>query len=271
MISMRKACLFFTAARPECTTDPECPLHLACIQEKCQNPCSRFSCGENAECSVRNHRATCTCRTGYEGDPYTICIERKTVWFENPSAVVTQPSISIAAGCKSDFECPDDRACIKRECQDPCLFETCGANAYCKAKAHRAICLCLENHKGDPYRQCTRYECLSDPDCPTTLACRQEKCVDPCQCAQNADCSPRNHKGICTCKTGYTGDPYGVACVKSKSENFRPMACPRKGVITLLLDQQFLSPRWRKAAMVTVNVPARRPALTESARTPALP
>jgi hypothetical protein len=129
-------------------------------------------------------------------------------------------NLLFLAGCKSDFECPDDKACIKRECQDPCLFETCGANAYCKAKSHKAICLCLENHKGDPYRACNSYECLSDPDCPATLTCRQEKCVDPCQCAQNADCSPRNHKGICTCRTGYTGDPYGVACVRSKSSIF---------------------------------------------------
>ena len=56
-----------------------------------------------------------------------------------------------------------------------------------------------------------------DPDCPDTLACRDEKCKDPCDCALNADCSPRNHRGYCTCRTGYTGDPYGVACTKSKT------------------------------------------------------
>jgi hypothetical protein len=44
------------------------------------------------------------------------------------------------------------------------------------------------------------------------LACRNEKCVDPCDCAANADCEARNHRGICTCRPGYTGDPYYEGC-----------------------------------------------------------
>ena len=68
---------FFSAPRPECTTDPECPDHLACIREKCQNPCFTTTCGVNAECRVTRHRAICYCKQGYEGDPYRICEERK--------------------------------------------------------------------------------------------------------------------------------------------------------------------------------------------------
>ena len=49
--------IYFTAPRPECTTDPECPDHLACIQEKCQNPCFTTTCGVNAQCKVTRHRA----------------------------------------------------------------------------------------------------------------------------------------------------------------------------------------------------------------------
>ena len=67
----------FSAKRPECTTDPECPDHLACIREKCQNPCFTTTCGVNAECRVTRHRAICYCKPGYEGDPYRICEERK--------------------------------------------------------------------------------------------------------------------------------------------------------------------------------------------------
>ena len=65
------------SAKPECTTDPECPDHLACITEKCQNPCFTSTCGVNAECRVIKHRATCICNRGYVGDPYRICEERK--------------------------------------------------------------------------------------------------------------------------------------------------------------------------------------------------
>ena len=120
-------------------------------------------------------------------------------------------SLSVA-GCKSDSECPLTQACINRECQDPCPFEQCGQNAECSVRNHKAKCTCLPQHKGNPYVICTPYECLIDPDCHTTKACRNEKCVDPCDCAENADCSPRNHRGICTCIPGYTGDPYGIRC-----------------------------------------------------------
>ena len=189
---------FLAAPQPECVTSPECPLHLACIQQQCQDPCTAHACGVNAECSVKNHIPLCTCLRGYEGDPKRIC--------EEP-------------GCKSDYECADDKACISKECQNPCLFADCGTNAYCEPRNHKADCLCLENHIGDPFSYCRPYECLVDDDCPTTLACRQEKCVDPCECAINAGCNPRNHRGYCTCHTGYTGDPYGVACTKSKTSH----------------------------------------------------
>ena len=71
------ACFFHLAARPECTSDPECPINLACIQEKCQDPCFTTTCGLNAQCTANNHRALCICKSGYVGDPYTICEERK--------------------------------------------------------------------------------------------------------------------------------------------------------------------------------------------------
>lgn len=122
------------------------------------------------------------------------------------------------AGCKSDSECPLTQACINRECVDPCPLERCGINAICSAKNHRAVCSCPPGYRPDPdpYIRCKQYECLTDPECPTTLACQNEKCVDPCKCARFADCSARNHRGICTCQTGYTGDPYGIACTPSK-------------------------------------------------------
>ena len=69
--------IIISAPRPECTSDPECPTHLACIQEKCQDPCFSTVCGQNAECRANNHRAICVCRTGFIGDPYTVCEERK--------------------------------------------------------------------------------------------------------------------------------------------------------------------------------------------------
>lgn len=58
--------------RPECTISAECPSSLACIKEKCRDPCSG-SCGLNAHCNVLNHNAVCICIIGYEGDPTVQC------------------------------------------------------------------------------------------------------------------------------------------------------------------------------------------------------
>ena len=121
---------------------------------------------------------------------------------------------------------PDARAILnalwikpasKGSAKNPCPFERCGLNAECSVRNHKAKCTCLPGYKGNPYDRCRQYECLRDPDCPTTKACRNEKCVDPCDCAQNADCTPRNHRGLCTCFSGYTGDPYGIRCTPSKA------------------------------------------------------
>lgn len=57
---------------PECTINAECPSNKACIREKCQDPCPG-SCGFRAICTVINHTPSCTCPSGYTGDPFTIC------------------------------------------------------------------------------------------------------------------------------------------------------------------------------------------------------
>ena len=58
--------------RPECTINPECPPHLACMQQRCRNPCDGI-CGVNAQCSVVNHNAVCSCNDNYRGDPFSLC------------------------------------------------------------------------------------------------------------------------------------------------------------------------------------------------------
>lgn len=59
--------------RPECTINPECASHLACIQQRCRDPCAGL-CGIGARCSVVNHHAVCSCAEGFTGDPFSNCI-----------------------------------------------------------------------------------------------------------------------------------------------------------------------------------------------------
>lgn len=61
------------ACRPECTINSECPASLACLRQKCEDPCPG-SCGIDANCHVLNHVAVCVCNEGYTGDPFTRCL-----------------------------------------------------------------------------------------------------------------------------------------------------------------------------------------------------
>ena len=74
----------YSECRPECTIDSDCPTTLACISQKCRDPCVyENNCGVNAICEVRIHRATCFCPPGYEGNPFQICTpirERKHIY-----------------------------------------------------------------------------------------------------------------------------------------------------------------------------------------------
>lgn len=58
--------------RPECMTNSECPRNLACINERCVDPCVG-SCAPEATCVCYNHQATCRCPDGYTGDPFVAC------------------------------------------------------------------------------------------------------------------------------------------------------------------------------------------------------
>lgn len=58
--------------RPECISNNDCSNQLACMNLKCKNPCTD-ACGENTDCNVVNHAASCLCRAGYTGDPFVQC------------------------------------------------------------------------------------------------------------------------------------------------------------------------------------------------------
>ena len=62
----------YIECKPECTINSECPDNLACIQQKCKDPCPGV-CGQNAYCKVRNHNPSCVCDPGYYGDPFSRC------------------------------------------------------------------------------------------------------------------------------------------------------------------------------------------------------
>jgi len=167
--------------RPECVSNSDCPRHLACINQKCKDPCPG-TCGTNAECRVVNHTPRCFCLQGFTGDPFTMC--------------------HTAAPAPAE------------ENINPCNPTPCGANAVCREQSRAGSCVCLPEYIGNPYEGC-RPECVLNTDCPSNKACIRNKCQDPCPgtCGQNADCQVVNHLPACTCRPGYTGNPFQYCSV----------------------------------------------------------
>lgn len=175
--------------RPECVLSSECRSPLACINQKCQDPCPG-SCGSNTVCTVLNHFPICTCQEGFTGDAFSNC------WPIPPSTT-------------------------KRPELDPCDPSPCGPNAQC----NNGICTCLPEYQGNPYEAC-RPECVLSDECTRDKACQRNKCVDPCPgtCGQNARCDVINHIPSCSCPDGYTGDPF-VHCRISEPPPPKTIPC----------------------------------------------
>ena len=58
--------------RPECSKSSDCASTKACMNYKCVDPCPGI-CGFNAQCRVIGHSPICSCRPGFNGDPFTKC------------------------------------------------------------------------------------------------------------------------------------------------------------------------------------------------------
>lgn len=161
--------------KPECISNSECSNHLACINQKCKDPCEG-TCGHNSECKVVSHTPNCICLPGYTGDPFNYC-----------SLTITQADQVLS----------------------PCQPSPCGANAICKEQNKAGACICKQDYLGNPYEGC-RPECTLNTDCPSHRSCINNKCQDPCPgtCATNALCQVVNHVPTCSCINGYTGDPF---------------------------------------------------------------
>ena len=74
----------YIECKPECVVNAECPRDLACIGQKCKDPCPGI-CGVFASCYVTNHLPLCKCDQGYTGDAFVSCQRITTRKFQNHS------------------------------------------------------------------------------------------------------------------------------------------------------------------------------------------
>lgn len=94
------------------------------------------------------------------------------------------------------------------EYRNPCNPSPCGPYSQCRDFNGSPSCSCLSSYVGAPPN--CRPECSINSECPSSQACINEKCRDPCpgSCGQNAICHVINHTPVCTCSEHDTGDPF---------------------------------------------------------------
>ena len=120
------------------------------------------------------------------------------------------------------LDCGENKSCINRKCQDPCISttsgEVCGENAKCTVMKHNPICSCPPGTTGDPFIKCNKIgnECTKDDECleKKNTLCIGGTCTDLCdnKCGTNAKCSIIDRKVVCSCPSGLTGNPF-TSCI----------------------------------------------------------
>ena len=171
---------------PECQVDEDCASDLACVNTRCVDPC-RGACGINSYCEVHIHKPVCACPAGYIGNPYLKCEEvsekdppgKTTPSRPNPcipppcgenaecrvegtralcscgTNYKGDPYVKCQPECVTNSECPSNKACINKQCKDPCPG-SCGINSDCEVDNHNPICFCRRDLVGDPFTRCTK-------------------------------------------------------------------------------------------------------------------
>lgn len=130
--------------QPQCTADAECPSQLACINQRCENPCAQSNvCSPQQTCSILDtlplRTIMCRCPADMITDSSGRCV----------------PIRQDQPGCRSDDECADADKCILGTCLLACRVERCGINAQCLSKNHRGMCSCAPGYVGNPHIECS--------------------------------------------------------------------------------------------------------------------
>lgn len=122
---------------------------------------------------------------------------------------------------------------------NPCDGDVCGQNSKCAEVNGFASCSCSPGAYGIPPN--CRTECSSHSDCPSTLACANKRCDNPCKagCGINAECHVINHIATCNC----IKDHIGNALVKCSSVQTKTCILSSEcGLDMACIDQQCVNP-----------------------------
>lgn len=186
---------------PKCAEHTDCPPKQACVKRKCEDPCENV-CAENADCHVTTSRmAMCACKSGFTGDAYQNCTK-----IEQKGKFQTEKQLFQAFELSNSIF-----LCLAPEMMDACQKSPCGPHSQCHSVKGMAACSCLPGYSGAPPNCMADDSCEDSDECDVNEACVEDKCMDPCEmdiCGVNAFCTVQNHSPMCTCATGYSGNPF---------------------------------------------------------------
>lgn len=103
---------------------------------------------------------------------------------------------------------------------NPCIPSPCGPNSLCQIANKSPSCTCMDNYIGSPPN--CRSECTINSDCASNLACINRKCRDPCpgSCGLQTECHVYQHAAVCSCREGFTGNPFQSCYLKEDIGKF---------------------------------------------------
>ncbi|KAF2352424.1 EGF-like domain, partial [Trinorchestia longiramus] len=128
-----------------CKVNQDCPNHLACINDKCSDPCQNNGRCSAKQCSVEDHEAKCLCSFRPQ---------------DKQTASVCHANIVTA--CLSDRDCDVGRVCKRGRCTNPCDVNEeqyqCARNALCHVidalPFKSVVCTCPPGFSGDAKKHC---------------------------------------------------------------------------------------------------------------------
>ncbi len=206
--------------------------------------CDGVTCGTNAHCVINlelEDYYECVCDEHFEGDATTECT---AIDYCDGVTCGTNAHCEMDLELEDNYQCVCDthyEGDATTECTgiNYCATESCGTNAHCEINYELDagwMCVCDEHYAGNPDTGCEMinycsgvncrqlysvnshcvvnleednyYECVCNDGFPWNAdfnACLPDLC-EGVNCGDNATCDSTT--GLCSCDTGYLGDPY---------------------------------------------------------------
>ena len=185
-----------------CTTNQGCPYDQSCVNKLCLNICHQGLCGRNADCFTSEHRPTCQCPPGTSGNPTVGCkalMTEKTMLY--PPLVGDTPVLSPITVIPDSITPTTIKPLVGKPNVVPFQPE-------------------YQRPKLPPLSPTITIACGNNDRCPEDNSCINNLCYDVCSlgvCSQDSECTVENHRPVCKCPTGTTGDPlYKCTAVQSE-------------------------------------------------------